>query len=61
VDAAKNTRRVALIRKGNREVLSPEEVAELQTLQAELRDALGSWDDRLLGELDRMEAEAKDV
>ena len=50
-----NQRRVELIRKSTRRGLSAEEQAELDSLQADLDERLGHWDDELLEELSGLE------
>lgn len=51
----KNQRRVELIRKSTRRGLSAAEQAELDSLQAELDERLGHWDDELLEGLSGLE------
>lgn len=55
----KNQRRAALIFKQRSHSLSPNESSELATLQSLFEEYLADWDNRLLQEIQRMEAAAR--
>jgi hypothetical protein len=56
-----NRRRVELVRKSNRGMLSGDEAAELDRLQTQLDERLERWDQELLAELGRMEKAVEDL
>ena len=58
--SAKNRRRIELIRKHTYGSLSSAEEAELDSLQAELRELLRPIDDKLLQGMSLMERDARD-
>ena len=57
----RNQRRVETIRKSTRRGLSVEEQAELDSLQADVDERLGHWDDELFEQLSDLEQAAENL